>query len=111
MATFNNPFDSYQVFYYGHDSITFSAVIQVYQGNVFNGRMVFFPPGAPIPPNTTINPLGTDVPSIHYPISSFEDVFQILRHTKPLYLFLDTSTSVGMLATSQSEPVGIAESQ
>ncbi len=110
MATFNNPFDSYQVFYYGGNVSTFSAVIQVYQGNVFNGRMVFFPTG-PIPANTTINPLGTDVPSIHYLLSSFEDVFEILRHTKPLYLFLDTGTTVGMLATSQSEPVGIAESQ
>lgn len=108
MATFNNPFDSYQVFYYGGNASTFSAVIQVYQANVFTGRMVFFPTG-PVPDNTTINPLGTDVPSIHYLLSSFEDVFEILRHTKPLYLFLDTSTKVGSLSTSALLPVGEEE--
>jgi hypothetical protein len=106
MATFTNAFDSFQVFYYGGNASTFSAVVQVYLGSVFAGRMVFFPTGSPVPANTTISPLGTAVPSIHYPVSSFEDIWGILRHTRPLYLFLDTSTTVGMLATSGFEPIG-----
>ena len=110
MATFTNAFDSFQVFYYGTSVFpatpsTYAAVVQVYLGSVFAGRMVFFLTG-PIPVNATINPLGTVVPSIHYPVSSFEDVWGILRHTRPLYLFLDTSTNVGMLATSGFEPIG-----
>jgi hypothetical protein len=104
VATFTNAFDSFQVFYYSGPS-TFSAVIQVYQGSVFVGRMVFYPSG-PLPDNGTINPLGTDVPSINYLLSSFEDIWGILRHTRPLYLFLDTGTKVGMLATSGFEPIG-----
>lgn len=106
MATFTNAFDSFQVFYYGGNASTFSAVIQVYQGSVFAGRMVFYPTTTPVPANGTINPLGTDVPSLNYSISSFQDVWGILRHTRPLYLFLDTSTTVGMLATSGFEPIG-----
>lgn len=108
MATLTNAFDSFQVFYYGNSNpptpITYAAVIQVYQGSVFAGRIVFFP--GPPPPNTTINPLGTDVPSIHYSLTSFEDVWSILRHTRPLYLFLDDVTKVGFLATSGFEPIG-----
>ncbi len=111
MATFTNAFDSYQIFYYG-GALTpppIAAVIQCYQGDVFVGRMAFVPSGTPIPPNTTIAPTGVQVPSIHYALSSFEDVFEMLRHTKPLYLFLNTSNGVGMLATSQTEPVGAEE--
>ncbi len=109
MATFTNAFDSYQIFYYGGAAPSFAAVIQCYQGDVFVGRMGFVPSGAPIPPNTTIAPVGTQVPSIHYAFSSFENAFEILRHTRPLYLFLDTGSGVGMLATSQTEPVGAEE--
>lgn len=112
MTTFNNPFDSFQVFYYSGPG-SFSAVIQVYNGGVFAGRMVFYP-GPPnptpnpvnVPPNGTINPLGTDVPSINYPLTSFQDIWGILRHTRPLYLFLDTGSGVGFLATSGFEPIG-----
>jgi hypothetical protein len=110
VATFTNAFDSFQVFYYGNSNpptaITYSAVIQVYQGSVFAGRIVFYPLPGPPPPNGVINPLGTNVPSISYLISSFEDVWGILRHTRPLYLFLDDVTKVGFLATSGFEPIG-----
>lgn len=104
MATFNNPFDSFQVFYYSGPS-SFQAVIQVYNGNIFAGRMVFYATG-PLPPNGTINPTGTDVPSINYLLTSFEDIWGILRHTRPLYLFLDTGSGVGFVATSGFEPIG-----
>jgi hypothetical protein len=106
MATLTNAFDSFQVFYYGGTASTYAAVIQVYQGSVFTGRMVFFPVGTPVPPNETISPLGTAVPSINYAVSSFEDIWGVLRHTRPLYLFLDDVSKVGMLATSGFEPIG-----
>ncbi len=107
MATFTNTFDTYLIFYYGGQAGTsFQAVIQCYQGENFVGRMGFVRAGVAVPANTTINPLGTDVPSIHYPIASFHEIYEILKRVKPLYLFLDTNSLVGMLATGQPVPVG-----
>ncbi len=112
MATFTNAFDSYQIFYYGGTlpSNIIAAVVQCYQGQMFVGRIAFYPTTpASVPANITIAPVGTAVPSIHYALSSFQDVVGVLRHAKPLYLFLDTASGLGMLATSQTLPVGEEE--
>jgi hypothetical protein len=110
MATLINPFDTYQIFYYGGTAPSPAARIQVYQAGAFTGEMNFFPlPPASVPANTTIAPLGTAVPSLNYELSRFNDVVETLRQEKPLYLFLDTSSATGMLATTDLEPVGEQE--
>lgn len=111
MAVFTNGFDAYQLFYYSKypSAPFFEAIIQVYQAGVLVGRIAFFPDGGPIPPNGTITPLGTAIPSVHFALSRFNDVVETLRQEKPLYLYLDTSSGVGMVATMQNEPVGEQE--
>ena len=113
MAVFTNGFDAYQIFYYSKYSTPpppfFEAIIQVYQGGVFVGRIAFYPDSGPIPANATIAPLGAPVPSIHYALSRFDDVIEILRQEKPLYLYLDTTSGIGIIATTDKEPVGEQE--
>ncbi len=128
MAIFNNPFDSYQLFFYSGAAAAYPVTIQVYQAGLQVGRIAFYPeyvPFKPVPPwtgpsplepsaikpaqvpaNGVINPLGTDIPSVFFPLSRLEAILTTLREEKPLYLFLDTVSGVGMLATSEAEPVG-----
>ncbi len=108
MAQYTNGFDAYQAFYYSGPT-QFQGVIQVYASGVFNGRIGFYPDAGPIVPNGEIMPTGVKVPSINYPISRFEAVMDMLRFEKPLYLFLDTVTTIGFIGTSQLEPVGEQE--
>jgi len=50
-------------------------------------------------------------PSIHYPLSRFNDVINILREEKPLYLFLNLDNKIGTLATTEIEPAGEEEAK
>lgn len=43
-------------------------------------------------------------------MSRFNDIVGILRQEKPLYLFLNLSNLIGIVATSDLEPVGEEES-
>ncbi len=108
MAVFNNPFDSYQLFIYSGPA-AFPVVIQVYQAGLLVGRIAFVPDGLPLPPNAVITPLGTQIPAIYYAFSRLDAIATMLRYEKPLYLFFDTSSGVGILATAQNEPVGEQE--
>jgi len=102
MATIQTDFDSYKIWYNsGHP---YEAHIYVYKAGKYVGRIVFFKDGAAIPPNA-----GYPEPSIHYPLSRFNDVVNILRQEKPLYLFLNLDNKIGHLATSELEPAGEEE--
>ncbi len=104
MATVRKDFDAYKVWYYsGHP---YEALIYCYQGGSYVGRIVFFREDSPIPPNANYS----SGPSIHYPLSRFNDIISILRYEKPLYLFLNLDNLIGIVATAQKEPVGEEES-
>ncbi len=108
MAVFNNPFDSYQLFIYSGPA-AYPVVIQVYQAGLLVGRIAFVPNGSPVPANAVITPLGAQIPAIYYSYNRLEPIVGMLRYEKPLFIFLDTSSGVGMVATSQNEPVGEQE--
>ena len=102
MATIQADFDSYKYWYYsGHP---YEALIYCYKATAYVGRIVFYKDGAAIPANANLSG-----PSIHYPLSRFADVIDTLRMEKPLYLFLNLDNGIGMLATSDFEPVGEEE--
>lgn len=102
MPTIQADFDGYKIWYYsGHP---YEALIYVYKGTTYNGRIVFFKDSAPIPPNASY-----PEPSIHYPLSRFNDVINILREEKPLYLFLNLDNKIGILGTTDTEPAGEEE--
>ncbi len=108
MATYNNLFDSYQVYYYGGTSPSPAAVVLVYHTGALAGQMSFYASG-PIPANTTVAPMGVAVPALNFALSSFDDIFEVLRYTKPLYLSLDTTTGNGYLTTGSLVPTGEEE--
>jgi len=104
MPTIKKDFDAYKIWYYsGHP---YQALIYVYQGSKYVGRIVFYKDGTTIPPNASY-----PEPSIHYPLSRFNDVINILREEKPLYLFLNLDNKIGILATTDLEPVGEEEAK
>ena len=102
MATISASFDGYQIWYYSGFSM--EALIHVYKGAEFVGEILFYKDGSVIPPNAS-----TPEPSIHYPLSRFNDVINILREEKPLYLFLNVNKMIGSLATAEIEPAGEEE--
>ena len=57
------------------------------------------------------SPFGKPQPSLHFPISKFNDVITMLREEKPLYLFLNEDNGVGIIATQDFEPVGEEEAR
>jgi len=103
MATVKKNFDAYKVWYYsGHP---YEALVYCYQGSIYVGRIVFFKDESQIPSNANYS----SGPSIHYPLSRFNNIISILRYEKPLYLFLNLDNLIGILATAEQEPVGEEE--
>lgn len=103
MATVKKDFDSYKIWYYSRHG--YEALVYCYQGGVYVGRIVFFPDEGALPPNVNY----ASGPSIHYPLSRFNDVISILRYEKPLYLFLNLDNLIGFVATQDLEPTGEEE--
>ena len=103
MATVTRAFDSYRIWYSSRHP--YEAHIYCYKATKLVGRIVFFKDDTAIPPNAN-QPSG---PSIHYPISRFNDVINILRYEKPLYLHLNLANLIGEVATSDLEPTGEQE--
>lgn len=104
MATVKKEFDSYKIWYSsGHP---YEAHIYCYKGYSYVGRIVFFKTDSEIPENANYS----SGPSIHFGIDRFNDIISILREEKPLYLFLNLSNLIGLLATDEREPVGEEES-
>ncbi|HMF57933.1 MAG TPA: hypothetical protein VK619_16440 [Pyrinomonadaceae bacterium] len=103
MPAVTQDFDGYKIFYYS--SQPYEANIYCYKAGNYVGRMVFFKDASSIPPNT--NAGGT--PSVHYPLTRFNDVIGILRYEKPLYLFLNLDNLMGHVATASVEPTGEEE--
>ena len=103
MNVVKKDFDSYKLWYYS--GYSYEALVYCYKGTSYVGRLVFFEEGTAIPPNANYS----SGPSIHYPLSRFNDIITILRYEKPLYLFLNLTNLIGILATEENEPVGEEE--
>ena len=102
MPTVQKDFDAYMIWYYsGH---TYEALIYCYKAGAYVGRIVFYKDGS-VQPNANF----ASGPSVHYSLSRFEHVVDILRNEKPLYLFLNLDNLIGMVATSEQEPTGEEE--
>lgn len=104
MATTRQDFDSYKIWHYsGHSH---EALIHCFHGGVCVGEISFFKDDMPMPTNQ----ITRNRPCINYPISRFNDIISILRYEKPLCIFLNLSNNIGIVATSDQEPVGEEES-
>jgi hypothetical protein len=99
MASIQVDFDSYKLWYCSGQP--YEALIYVYKECAYVGSIIFFKDGADVPANVSY-----PEPSIHFPLSRFNDVMTILREEKPLYLFLNDNSKIGMVGTSELEPTG-----
>ena len=104
MAIHEKKFDQYRIYYMtGGNEV---PLIDCYDGASHVGKLVFHDTGGPLPPNTlAVN----GVLYLRYRLSQFNDVINILRQEKPLYIRLSTPSLIGFLATQQGEPVGEQE--
>ncbi len=117
MPLYNNPFDTYQVLVYGGTNLRPSppppppahviAMVRCYNGSIFAGQVVFYRDDQ-VQPNSSLLP-ATDAPSISMAISMLDGVLDLLRYSKPLYLFLDTTSGNGFIGTAGLVPVGEEE--
>jgi hypothetical protein len=103
LSVVRRSFDSYKLWYYSNFS--YECLVYCYLDEQYVGRIVFYTDDSV--PDSYMFP--GDIPSIHYPISKFQDVMGILRHESPLYLFLNIDKHIGIIGTEDFEPTGEME--
>ncbi len=79
-------------------------VIYCYSGEKDAGEIIFVKDNESLPKNHITN----DKLMVHFPISRFNDIINILRYEKPLYLFI-SDNGAAWLGTSSREPTGDQE--
>ena len=105
MAIHKKQFDSYRIYYMtGGNEV---PVLDCYDGSSFVGKLIFHRDSASLPSNIVRS---DGVVHLRYSLSQFNDVIDMLRYEKPLYLRLSTPSLVGFLAPEEAEPVGEEES-
>jgi hypothetical protein len=104
MPIHEKKFDQYRIYYMtGGNEV---PLIDCYDGASHVGKLVFHDAGGSLPPNAVaVN----GVLYLRYRLSQFNDVINILRQEKPLYIRLSTPSLIGFLATQEGEPVGEQE--
>ncbi len=101
MAT---EFDTYRIYYQSAPQYSWQSRVYLYNNSSYVGRIMFMKPGIDLPANSEQH----DRHVIHFPTSEFENIMEILRNEKPLYIHVVDSNGIGTISTS-SEPVGEEE--
>jgi hypothetical protein len=104
MPSITHAFDSYQLFFYSGYSTP--AYMQLYASGIMVGRVLFFPDSLSSVP---ANQYSSNVITLYWPLSQLANLVSLLREEKPLYISLNTDNGIGILATSDFEPVGEQE--
>jgi hypothetical protein len=81
------------------------AGIFLYEGNQFRGYAYFYPDGTPLAPAVVDAANGQIY--VHYNLSQFAAILQMLREEQPVYLFEFGPSNAGL--HSGGEPVGEEE--
>jgi hypothetical protein len=106
MAIKTKDFDRYVVYHVSGSpagGYAYAAEIDCFLGTARAGA-IYFTDSGPLPaPALTVNGI-----YLYMPMRRFEEVIATMRYEKPLYLALNTTSSVGWLGTSD-EPVGEQE--
>jgi len=104
MAWENKYFDAYRIW---HGTGTSTDVhIRCIHGNTTVGNIYFKPDGTNMPSNSRTS---RGVLNLYYSISRFNEIITTLRYEKPLWIWFDTDTKWGYIATAQ-ESTGEEES-
>ena len=97
-----SPFQTYTLHYLSGGSS--EALINLFNDRVLVGVLTFHKDGTELPPNVLLE---SGVHGVHYHISRFRDVLQILQYEKPLHIRI--SDGVANLMAAGFEPVGEQE--
>ena len=104
MANKSQQFDSYKVWCYTPGP-TYDALVYCYLNGSLVGTILFVKDEQVV--DSVIEPNGR--PRLTYPFSRFGDVMTLLREEEPLYLFVSEDIGLGIVGTSEQEPVGEEE--
>lgn len=99
-----NEFNSYRLYYHSTPRYSWQSRLYLYKDGTYIGSVFFMKDGESIPANIEIG----GHPRLYFPASKFEEIMNVLRHEKPLYLTLVTSNGIGTISTS-NEPIGEEE--
>ena len=99
-----NEFDSYRLYYHSAPQYSWQSRLYLYNNGGFVGSIFFMKEGVSIPANIEVG----GYPRLHFPAGKFEEIMNVLRHDKPLYIGLVPSNGIGTISTS-SEPIGEEE--
>jgi hypothetical protein len=109
---YNWPIDNYVVVYH----LKNAPKIALFSGNKPLGSLYFKPVGSTLPSNSYSTPPASGYPyvELYYYLDEFQNVIDVLRNEKPLWLFytimaMGTSTVLKSGLQTGSEPVGEAE--
>ena len=97
-----SPFQTYTLHY--QSGGTSEAMIQLFNAGVFIGNLSFHQDGTALPPNVL---QANGIHDVHYHLSRFRDVLQILQYEKPLHIRI--VNGVAALMATGFEPVGEQE--
>jgi hypothetical protein len=102
-------FDTYKIQYFSsYQGFLPDAQIFCYQGTTFVGQIEFHKA------ETSNDALGCGVldagkPYVRYRSDRFRDVYRLLLHEKPLFLWVDEMKGNGSVGTADYEPIGEEE--
>lgn len=95
MSAIAKTFDQYRLQYASGGPN--AAYIECWQNNSNVGTLVFVREGSALLPNKLTS---SNTIVLYYLISQFNDVIQILRYEKPLYVWINTDNGMGNVGTS-----------
>jgi hypothetical protein len=100
-------FDAYKVWYNSYKGYLYDALIYCYQGTTFAGWIEFHKAEASI--DALKCTIEGGKPVVRYRIDRFRDVYHLLLHEKPLFLWVNDMKGDGTVATADYEPTGEEE--
>lgn len=99
-----NEFNSYRLYYQSAPQYSWQSRLYFYNDGAYVGSVFFMKEGENIPANAEVS----GKPRLYFPDSKFEEIMNVLRYDKPLYITLVTSNGIGTISTS-NEPIGEEE--
>ena len=99
-----SEFDAYRLYYHSAPQYQWQSRLYLYNNGAYTGSIFFMKEGVAIPANVEVG----GRPRLYFPASLYDEIMDILRHEKPLYIGLVPANGIGTISTS-SEPIGEEE--
>jgi hypothetical protein len=98
--------DRYRVYVYSAPHYAWDVRIDLYRGGDPRATLLFMKAGRALPPNSSAN----GVALLHFPMTHYAPVVDLLRNEQPLFVSLNADNGIGVISTAD-EPVGEEEAR